>query len=435
MYTSKLSRLGAEVIELTTQPELGVIKRRARHRRIRRQAFAGAGIVLAVSLTGIAAWQVLPLAPGSTSHPAGLSLRPSDQTPDAPGRLLAWAGAGDANHLYAELSPCEGSSPAGIPACDVELIGSDDAGKHWDVRQDIKTGMLVRGPTTLVAPATGPKEGSQPMRVSIDGGRSWQSVTTDNTPQAKVPAGGWLDCDSETDVTSIPLFPQQSCFLRAVDPIAHTIRPLAPPPGITPAMAAPVPANAGLWVLGMDSDKNATASVSRDGGITWSTHHFGVPPTDPSPTVDPSSTAAPLIPNPDPHAYNGIQISTFDGRTVNAVLTFRPYAYGFRSTDGGRTWQPTDGGKPLPTMTPDYNPAVTLPDGTHVLQDDRDDHPIVWFSQPPDARSYVQGNARAGWSSLSGGAMMGADGHLVGRDAYHIWLSTNGTSWRKITPG
>jgi hypothetical protein len=432
MYTSKLTRLGAEIVELTAQPELDVIKRRARRRRIRRRAATGAGVALAVSLTGIAAWQLLPGVPGRTS-PAGPSPSPSRQLPGAPGGPLAWAAAGDAGHLYAELYPCEGSSHATTAACDVKFVGSDDAGKHWDVRQDIDTGMLVRGPTTLVAPATGPKSGSQPMRVSLDGGRSWQPVTTDNTPRATVPAGGWLDCDSDSGFTSVPLFPQQSCVLRAVDPVAHTIRPLAPPSGITPAMAAPVPADAGLWLLGMDGDRNATVSVSRDGGITWSTHHFGVPPADPSPTVDPSSTVAPLVPDANQHRYDGIQLSTFDGRTVNAVLTRHPYAYGFRSVDGGQTWLPTGEGKPLPSMAPDYNPAVTLPDGTHVLQDEQDDHGIAWFGRPPDARTYVKANARQGWPGR--GAMMAGDGHLFSYDGHQIWLSTNGTSWQAITPG
>jgi hypothetical protein len=33
------------------------------------------------------------------------------------------------------------------------------------------------------------------------------------------------------------------------------------------------------------------------------------------------------------------------------------------------------------------------------------------------------------------GAMMGGDGHLVSYHGHQIWLSTNGTSWQRITPG
>jgi hypothetical protein len=409
MHTSKLSRLGTAVTELTKQPEFEVITRRARRRRIKRLTANTAGVIVVVlNLAGIMFLQVLP---GSVATPTG-----------APRGPLAWAAASDANHLYAELHPCTG--------CEVRFVGSDDGGKHWDVRQAVDTaGMLVRGPTTLVAPATGPTFGNQPMRVSVDGGRGWKSVATDNTPQAKVPTGGWLDCNSTFGLTSIQLSPLTSCLLRAVDPVAGTSRPLAPPPGVTPAMVAPVPAAAGLWVLGVDNDKNAAMSVSRDGGVTWYTHHFGAP-TNPSPGVDPSATAPP-DPSRNQHTVDSIQISTFDGQTVNAVLTKAPYAYGFRSTDGGQTWQPTNGGGPLPTIAYN-NPAVTLPDGTHVLQDLRGAHPTAWFGKQPDARSYSKANVQ-GWPSL--GAMMGGDGHLVGYDTNQIWLSTNGINWQRITPG
>jgi hypothetical protein len=168
----------------------------------------------------------------------------------------------------------------------------------------------------------------------------------------------------------------------------------------------------------MDSHHNATVSVSRDRGATWSTHQFGAPPATQQ--------------QHNPGAYDVIQISTFDGQIVNAVLRHGQYAYGFRTTDGGSTWQPTNDGRPLPT--PDlFNPAVTLPNGTHVLQSAGTEPRVAWFGQPPNANNYTQTDIEPAWPPM--GAQISADGHLISRgDTHQIWWSTNGTDWQKITP-
>jgi hypothetical protein len=395
MPALKLEQLSNEVMELTSQPELAVIERRAGHRRARRWVTSAAWVVI-LPVVGVLLWAVVP-----TGHPANVVATPPA---DPSGGPVGWADAGDATHLYATLNKC--------PACDARLVGSDDGGRTWTVRQETLFPEVfdldVRGARTLLAPEVHEKAPVQghAARISTDGGRTWADLTTSGTPATKVPAGGWLRCSDagvRPGTTSSLL---GACTLQVLDPAGRTIRPLAtPPPGIATGVAE-APAAAGLWVTGFDGSGVPSVSVSRDGGVTWSVHSF---------------------PPPVRSSSGEVRVSTPDGRAVCAMVGV---ADGYRSMDGGRTWQPIDVNDALSADGADLAPALMLPDGTHVRQRQTASGFHVLFS-PVGARAYVEGS-RPAWPGLA--VHMADDGSYTAHDSRALYRSTDGTNWTRITP-
>jgi hypothetical protein len=406
-----LDRLSAEVIDHTVQPEFTEIAWRVRRRRTRRYALSGAAIMVAVLVGAGVTWGVRPAghAQQVTTPP---SVEPSDRTPFAMGPVVR-ADAADATHLYAVLKDCA--------SCPFRLVGSDNAGRTWTLRAlpSADPDVEVHGPATLTAGI---------RKLSTDGGHLWTDFDADPTPATRVPPGGWLYCYSAWQMGADAIVSAPApCEPRVVDPGAGTVRPLAGPLPITPYAVAPAPPAAGLWVLGLDAGRRAAVSVSRDGGATWSTSSFG----DPVP-------AGAVNTKDDGNAYT-VQVSTYDG-TVAHVITGRPdQHHGYRSTDGGHSWSPTNGGAPLPDPLVDGEPGLTLPDGTHVLQ--------RW---PQGGASYVQwltgvdGAARydpvprPGWPVLSSGRygypVIGGTGLLLAYDNRTVAWSTDGTTWHQAVP-
>jgi hypothetical protein len=411
MPASGLDQLNTEVMEYTGQPDFAEIRHRAGRRRTRRHARSVAVAALAVLLGTGLLWGVGPVGRGRdvVTPP---SVVPSGQVPFS-GGPLSWADAGDANHLYAVLWEC--------PLCTARLIGSDDGGRTWTARQSphadggISLGIEVRGPLTLEAAG----------RLSVDGGRTWRDLVAAATPTARVPAGGWLECDdhgTRTGPVAILSAPGSTgCELRVVDPANRTVRPLAAPPPITAYGMAVVPAGTGLWVLGLDGGRRPAVSISRDGGGTWSTSSFGNPvPAEAAGTKQGSSYTA--------------EVSTHDGRTAHVVVAYLDKSYGFRSTDGGHGWKPTNGGAALPGSTV---PGITLPDGTHVLQVWGAGNRLVPLSGVDDAVTYVA-VPRPGWPALDSGVSRvvgeGTAGMYLATDHRTLAYSTNGTDWHEVTP-
>jgi len=386
--TSGWDRLVGEVGERVVQPELAVIERRVRRRRARRRTAAATGAVVVAVAGGL--WAGTPGADG----PSGVAASPSG------GPVLVWAAAGDADHLYGLLS-----EPAGS-----RLVGSDDGGRTWTVRQAAWSGEggrpRVAAAGTLLAPAVHekPPVRGRPARLSTDGGRTWADLATATSPVARVPAAGWLACAGE-------LTGQDTCDPWVVDPGARRAGPLATPPDLTVRDVPELPPAAGLWVTGVDGSGRAAVGVSRDGGATWSTHGFPVP----------EGRSGDLVHLPR------VRLSTRDGRTVDAVVGNGLSDYGFRSTDGGRTWHATNGGAPLPGALDVDDPAVTLPDGTHVLQRRDGDRIRPLFGG--GAAGYVADGDRQ-WPATA--AHTAPDGTLVSRDWDNLYLSTDGAAWFEV---
>jgi len=289
----------------------------------------------------------------------------------------------------------------------------------------------VRGALTLEAARLGPDlvpPAGKPARLSTDGGHSWADLVFDPTPTSRVPAGGWLECDNnETQMDSVATLSNPSpkrCRLQVVDPANRTVRPLAFAPPITAYVVAPVPADAGLWVMGLDHSRRAAVSVSRDGGVTWSTSSFG------------GTLPLDAVGTKEGHSYT-MQVSTHNGRIVHVIVAYLDKDCGFRSTDGGGTWKPTNGGAPLPEPLDTAWPGITLPAGTHVLQRWAGGKHIQPLTGVNDAATYAVA-PRPGWPALDAGVTgvvrEGNAGVYLTNDYRTLSYSTNGTDWHEVTP-
>jgi hypothetical protein len=121
------------------------------------------------------------------------------------------------------------------------------------------------------------------------------------------------------------------------------------------------------------------------------------------------------------------QLVTYDGRTAYLVAG----GYGFRTTDSGRTWQPTNGGAALPESLVSGSQSIVLPDGTQVLQRYVGND----FVEPLVGRD---GGTRYEAERLPGGfgppLSMTLGGGYVGHTWAAIYLSSDGWYWTKVTP-
>ncbi len=271
---------------------------------------------------------------------------------------VASAVATDADHLYAVMSVCRPNE-----SCSYRLVGSDDAGATWSVRQDNFGGRVT---WEVFAPAVGvlyqvqshanpnyvdtdpdsPKMLVQRL-TSTDGGRTWNELQRVTTPVDAVPAGGWLECESAFD---------EPCRLFAYDPANARIAPLRNGPGFRVMRTGDVPAAVGFWLSGFEAGSEGVRhATTPDRGRTWTTRtdddHFGpvsadgvtgygivvdsypVKPTGPNPTVSPTESKKRI----------------------------------YRTGDGGRTWQRVVSDRPLPDGAPRVVQSYVAADGTHVV--------------------------------------------------------------------
>jgi hypothetical protein len=128
------------------------------------------------------------------------------------------------------------------------------------------------------------------------------------------------------------------------------------------------------------------------------------------------------------------EVSTHDGRIVHVIVAHLDQDYGFRSTDGGLTWKPTNGGAVLPASTA---PDITLPDGAHVLQVWGTGNRFVPLTGVNGAATYVA-VPRPGWPALTSGTssvvVEGTSGLYLAHDSRTLAYSTNGIDWHEVTP-
>jgi hypothetical protein len=219
---------------------------------------------------------------------------PADLADSAAWPGILWAGAADAQHLYATVRPCD--------SCPVTIHGSDDGGRTWTARSTD-----VPGATTLVDPAghdlvgvhlnitpsgaivqysysvlAGPAFVSYDARVSVDGARTWQALHQRKPPVASAPADAVLAClrtgpDTDTD-NAVP----GACLINVIDPRSALFAPLANQP---PLWAGSVrrTTDGAVWVTGTDPTTGRPAvAESTDGGARWATRVFlEVPTFDP----------------------------------------------------------------------------------------------------------------------------------------------------------
>jgi hypothetical protein len=409
-------------MELTRQPEFPVIQRRAARRRLRRRAALGTAVagVLVVSAGLTAAWPT----GGQSASPGATP--PGGQAPRDP---LHWADAADADHLYAVVADCTG--------CEARLVGSDDGGRTWTLRQATAyrkpayTGyeffdIEVRGPSTLEQTGRIPKSGEPPVTiVSTDGGRNWAPVTVDSQPAARVPAGGWLESVSKDD--------NRAAELRVVDPATRRAYPLAtPPPGMHIPDVVQTPDGSGLWVQGLDStDKKAMVAVSRDHGVTWLTHTFD--PTDTAfraSTASPTPSASQAGDPPGLQLFTTLDVVTRDGTTVYATFGQGRNHWSVRSPDGGLNWTVLNGGDPLPRLLVDERPSFVLPDGTHVLQQQLENDQFRVYASAGGGSRYVAIEP-AGWPQAVVHPTIG--GTYVAHNRQTIYRSADGQHWTQTT--
>jgi hypothetical protein len=318
------------------QPGFDTVQRRARRLRLRRRI--GTGAVAAVLL-------VLAAAGAVAVH------RPDPATPptDVPGSVprLRWAGAADADHLYALVADCLD--------CPQYLFGSADGGRTWDQRggsrpMSVGPGLTVVGPDILID--LGPSSIARAVvpQVSVDGGRTWRTLEIATTPVDAVPAG-------TSPIHCAVVVGPEPCSVYAVDPGTGRIAPLRTQPPVRRPVPAAVPATAGLWVQGLDQDSGRPATaVSHDGGRTWTGAVFDAEPVPPG--LPGEQVAGMYLPT----------VATADGTVAYALFAGLPDQSPrvYRSGDAGRNWQRVDNGNPVPA--PLAGPAsVVLADGTHVV--------------------------------------------------------------------
>jgi hypothetical protein len=410
MPAPELDLLCAEVTELTRQPELSVIEHRASRRRLRRMTLAGAGIVVALVAGGGVAVASLPDRHRSSDVAGTPSPVPSEWQPNAPGPVR-WAGTADGTHIYAVLSEC--------PACGQRLVASDDGGRTWttrpitaDVNRAAVGELQLRGARTLEIagqPDSAKVGPGHPTLISTDGGSTWTAATVDSTPVATVPAGAWLECHWTSSSVRTG---SGGCSLDVVDPATKRVRPLAMAPSMDVYDVVEAPTGAGLWLVGLDRTTQASSvAVSRDGGATWSVHSI----------VSPGDGQLHLRP----------YVGTYDGTIAYAIVANGSDTDGYRSTDGGQTWQPTNGGAALPGTLGGLQPSIVLPDGTQVLQQYAGDdvfRPLVGV----DGGARYVGGQIPGWPGPS--VHVTATGGFVAWSWVAIHVSPDGRTWTKVTP-
>ena len=396
------------------QPDFDSVRGRAeRLRRLRGAMVVGSAVAVAVLLgaTGLAVAQ---------SEPTGFIPGRLSENPDEPGTpYLRWAGAGDADHLYAVVGDCA--------SCPTRLLASTDGGDSWHERPVLDHGGIqlelvgtieVLSPSVLVGQAspidgdeipspgvasspaapgdsqgiTSAVRGATRVLISADGGTSWQDLDPVADPVPAVPPGGGvlLDCELGQLLGS-------GCTFVAVDPANAELAPLANQPRLAHPKLVLAPAAAGLWASGVDASTGHPAvAVSRDRGATWD--FSALPDPDAVPggrSTDPASSL-PTVATTDGetlYATVGSRLGSSADPTTPAVDPTSPAVDPtsptgpgpderplrvYRSGDGGQTWQLVDGEVAYQGFfwSPD---AFVTSAGAHVLLAADDDDHRTWL--------------------------------------------------------
>jgi hypothetical protein len=358
--------------------------------------------------------------------------------PDALDGGVISAAATDADHLYAAIYACDWKGD--VRHCTAELVGSDNGGRTWTVRQaDFGNGQLdMPAPGVLLqttevdnqnydgSAGSGPKSWWHD-RISTDGGRTWRDVQAASKALAAVPTGGWLE-----DLCAV----DQPCQVVAFDPATARSAPLASQPPLDLDQVADVPTSAGYWVDGSERGGShlPAVAVSRDRGETWSVHTF-------------SSGAAG---SSDSLAYASVKSYSVDGRVGYAIVspqsrttitgpspTSAPPAKHlvYRTTDGGKTWQHVDPGQTLPSNESD--PATFIAaDGTHVVLVKQT--PQRWYASNDNGNSYHPVNLpglsdNLTQSGLRAMVLVTAPGVYLAFDDTYLYRSADGFHWTRTS--
>ena len=467
--------LRAVAEDAVRQPEFAEIVRRAGRVRRRNWTTLGVGGVAAAAVAAIVAGQVL----------AGPSRSPGPAAPPDSSTTDRWVNiaVGSASRLYALVSTCTypESDATGEGTCDNVLRVSEDAGRIWYERAlpaernrawvsltaigpgllygytarhvrvpmigsplptdmpgsplptDIPPSVGAPSPTaplpTDIPPSIGAPSPTAPpppamdladtsaLQISTDGGLTWRDATISSTPIPAVPAGGAaVACQlARRDPTA-------GCPVSAIDPATGTIAPLATQPPIRVALVPDVPASAGVWVTGWDTATGRpAASVSRDGGRTWTTKVVDIDATGDTTTNGGASLGpVPAVVARDRTAC--LAVNAPDGaRSDNG---YRQQV--FRTTDGGTSWQAIGTASPLAFITPDgacvatadINPSAAPK--VKIYQASRDGGPFAPFA--------VTGIPPAG-----GTIATADDGSLFATNKQDaIYLSTDGSTFRTV---
>ncbi|WP_433059889.1 hypothetical protein [Dactylosporangium sp. CS-033363] len=355
----------------------GVYAEAFRRQRNRTTAWVAGGVtalLLAAGTGGAVLNRSAPAPAGPSTSPSTPATGAARAEPQGP---VVRVEASDAEHLYATVNDCTGR-------CRLKLIGTDDGGRTWTVRQDDfgngdftvpVPGVLFRAVGTINdkydgQAANGPKT-YYAYQMSSDGGRTWRGMQESAQAVAEMSAGGWLDrpCWSADD----------PCLFKAFDPVNAKIAPLKNQPPIDGEVAY-VPTAAGLWVAGTHKQsERAAVAVSHDRGRTWTTREFG----DAQPTQRPSVVA---FTADGVTGYVIVQETHLDldrNDRATATATAQPNTTtGLvqRTADGGQTWQEVDLGHTLPVQYTIFNgDGFVAGDGTHVVFV-RGDGPVQWVS-------------------------------------------------------
>jgi hypothetical protein len=384
------------------QPGFAAIERLADRRRGRmRLAAAAAAAVAVTAVAGTTALAVNRAAP-----------RPSDvgttgSVPPRPAGSHLASYAGDGRHLYVTFE----CPTAGCPA----LYASDDGGRHWQRRTLPDAHQPSFGPVAVLGPRTllmSDRDGT--LFASTDGGGTWRPVGSTTTPIEVAPAGQRaLECVAG-ELT-------EPCAVQTLDGELR-VAPLANQPPIDVVFVlSHVPADAGLWVVGVDrSTRKPALAVSRNQGRSW---HVSVFPE-----------AAPITPDGGSVALGDLpQLYTSDGRTAYVMQVPRPGSEQpliFRSGDGGGTWRLIHQGEMIPPL------AFVTRDGAHVLFERGDDGGVVATRASHNGAPYRPARliGLPGGLNLLPTPLGGGRGFIAhsDRDPEALYVSDDGWTYRRL---
>ncbi|GIJ45992.1 hypothetical protein Val02_28780 [Virgisporangium aliadipatigenens] len=396
---------------------------RAGWRRRQQRLAMGAAALLAV--IGLTAGAGLAVVSAARNDPAA---RPSpDPTADGwpadtrNGTVIS-AVATDAEHVYAGVNSCV-LDGGGQRACAATLMGSDDGGRTWTLRQAEFGDGRVSSPAPGVLlrlveqpPADGERRSSTLYRTSTDGGRSWAELELRTEPVAEVPAGGWAECMNTYDGG----LPPQPCVVGAFDPATRRAAPLATQPPVENLRVVPVPPSVGLWVTGFDDAGVLTVATSHDRGRSWVRNTLGAGAAD----VPPGSALGSLAVG----AERGIAYAFI---AVNGPTGRRYVVY--RTNDGGTTWYRDEPGPAMTEPTLYSAHAYVAADGTHRLsQNGRQ-----WWVGGAGRSGYTQETpdvlAKLGDRAMGRGPLVTnpAPGVFLAFDTEAVYRSSDGIRWTR----
>jgi hypothetical protein len=403
--------------------------------------------VATFTAAGIAAALVVALVGVDLLGSAGDNRVARDPRPDATGVELPppWlrdggivtAVATDADHLYAVRTVCPANRD-----CFFRLLGSDDGGATWTVRQEPYGDPLNR---ELEAPAAGvlyrvvsrdnpdfdadpdsPKMLRQP-KVSTDGGRTWVDVREVAAPVDAVPAGGWIECRAVRDDVCGSLI--------AFDPANARAAPLRNKPGFRIFQVLRVPSAVGFWITGHDTATGRTVlATTSDRGRTWSAYydHDLLAPVTADGVVgySVSSDSYPVTPT----GPNPTMSPTESNKRV------------YRTGNGGRTWDRVDPDRTLPDGALNVAAEYVAGDGTHVVLMSEDGYertsaaPFQPYTSSDNGRTYRKGGVTGLGDKLSRYfssllLQTSVAGVYVAMDDEAVYRSTDGLRWtRHVVP-